>query len=92
LDEADLRMAVDPFMVLNSVAGRVKKQVWGKIISLDYDEEADVLYVLFKHNEGVDSEALDEEGYVIGKLNQYGEVVGLTILDASAYDREDSEA
>jgi len=28
-------------------------------------------------------EALDEEGYIIGKLNKKGEIIGLTIIDAS---------
>lgn len=85
MDEADLRMAVDPFSVLDRVAEKTKNQVRGRVVSVDYDEEADVLYVHFKHEEGVDNEALDEEGYVIGKLNRSGEVIGLTIIEASRY-------
>jgi len=87
VDEADLRMAVDPFSVLDSVAEKAKRRVRGRVVSVDYDEEADVLYVQFKHDEGVDNEALDEEGYVIGKLNRSGEIIGLTIIDASKYGR-----
>jgi len=87
LDEADLRMAVDPFSVLDSVAERARRHIRGRVVSVDYDEEADVLYVQFKHDEGVDNEVLDEEGYVIGKLNRSGEVIGLTIIDASRYGK-----
>ena len=59
-------------------------------MSVGCDEEADVLYVQFRHDEGVDNEALDEEGCVIGKLNGSGEVVGLTIIDASRYGKKAS--
>lgn len=41
-------------------------------MSVGCDEEADVLYVQFRYDEGVDDEALDEEGCVIGKLNGSG--------------------
>lgn len=87
MDEADLRMAVDPFSVLDSVAEKTRRHIRGRVVSVDYDEEADVLYVQFKHDEGVDNEVLDEEGYVMGKLNRSGEVVGLTIIDASRYGK-----
>lgn len=87
MDEADLRMAVDPFSVLDDVAEKAKRHISGRVVSVDYDEEADVLYILFKHEEGVDNEALDEDGYVIGKLNMSGEVVGLTIIDASRFGK-----
>lgn len=90
MDEADLRMAVDPFMVLDGVAEEAGDRIRGRVVSVDYDEEADVLYVQFSHDEGVDSEALDGEGYVIGKLNGSGELVGLTIIDASRYGRKAS--
>jgi len=59
-------------------------------VSVGCDEEADVLYVQFRYEEGVDDEALDEEGCVIGKLNRSGEVVGLTIIDASRYGKKAS--
>jgi len=87
LGEADLRMAVDPFSVLDGLAEKARDRIRGRVVSVDYDEEADVLYVQFRHDEGVDSEALDEEGYVIGRLNGSGEVVGLTIIDASRYGK-----
>jgi len=90
LDGADLRMAVDPFMVLDGVAEEAGGRIRGRVVSVGYDEEADVLYVQFRHDEGVDSEALDGEGYVIGKLNRSGEVVGLTIIDASRYGKKAS--
>lgn len=90
MDEADLRMAVDPFSVLDGLAEKARDRIRGRVVSVDYDEEADVLYVQFRHDEGVDNEALDDEGYVIGKLNRSGEVVGLTIIDASRYGKKAS--
>ena len=83
-------MAVDPFSVLDGLAEKARDRIRGRVVSVDYDEEADVLYVQFRHDEGVDSEALDDEGYVIGKLNRSGEVVGLTIIDASRYGKKAS--
>ena len=79
-----LRMAIDPFKVLDRIAEKVGGKLVGKkVISMDYDEEADILYIQFKLDKEVDNEALDEEGYIIGKLNKKGEIIGLTIIDAS---------
>jgi uncharacterized protein YuzE len=55
---------------------------------VDYDEEADVLYISFRHpQEATDSEMTDE-----GILLRYkgDELVGMTILDVTA--RRESEA
>ena len=53
-----------------------KKRMW-----IDYDEEADVLYISFKKpQQATDSEMLDD-----GILLRYkgADIVGLTVLDAS---------
>lgn len=48
---------------------------------VDYDDEADVLYVSFRKPQGATDSDLREDGIIIRSLR--GEVVGLTILDAS---------
>jgi len=79
-------MAIDPFKAVEKALARVKKHAaLGKIASLDYDEEADVLYVKFKHSKIVDNEPLDEDGLVLASLNEGREVVGLTIMDAPRF-------
>jgi len=52
LDGADLRMAVDPFSVLDGLAEKARDRIRGRVVSVDYDEEADVLYVQFRHGPG----------------------------------------
>ncbi|MFX0113823.1 MAG: DUF2283 domain-containing protein [Candidatus Hodarchaeota archaeon] len=48
--------------------------------------ETDVLYVSFVPKPfAVDSESLDERGIVIAGLNPAGEIVHLTILNASSF-------
>ena len=88
MEKARIRVAIDPFKVLDKVAEKIEKELKGeKVISIDYDEEADILYVQFKQEEGVDNKSLDDEGYVIGKLNREGEIIGLTILDAKTFEK-----
>jgi uncharacterized protein YuzE len=54
-------------------------------VSVDYDEEADVLYARFKHGKIVDSESLDDEGIVLGSLDPKQHIIGLTIIHASNF-------
>lgn len=56
-------------------------------VTLDYDREADVLYVSFqKPQRATDSEIL-EDGIIIRKRGT--RVVGFTILDAAAREKEE---
>ena len=57
----------------------------GRVVSVDYDEEADVLYARFKHGKIVDSESLDDEGMVLGSLDPKQHIIGLTIIHASNF-------
>jgi uncharacterized protein YuzE len=64
-----------------SVAKSVRKfpqpRLW-----LDYDEEADVLYISFKRPQrATDTIHLDEEGLLLRYRRK--ELVGITVLDAS---------
>ncbi len=52
------------------------KRVW-----IDYDEEADVLYINFKKPSHVDDSELTDEDIII--RFEKGEIIGLTVLHAS---------
>jgi len=82
--KTEVRMTIDPFKVVNEALSIVKKRPpIAKIIAIDYDEEADILYVRFKHSRTVDNEPLDEDGLILASLNEQNEVIGLTIMEAS---------
>lgn len=84
--EVKVRMAIDPFSVVgNALAGAGKLKMPESIVSLDYDDGADVLYVKFKHAKIVDNEPLDGEGLVMASLDARGMVVGLMIMEASKF-------
>jgi Protein of unknown function (DUF2283). len=55
--------------------------------SLDYDEEADILYVKFKHAKIVDNDSLDDKGLITASLDEHGKVVGLVIMEASKFNK-----
>ncbi len=49
---------------------------------LDYDREADVLYISLQHpQQATDTESLDDEGVLLHYRGK--ELVGITVLDAS---------
>jgi len=84
--EIKMRMAIDPFKVIGKALVDVKKLgVTGRIVSIDYDEGADILYVKFKHAKIVDNEPLDEEGLMVASLDEQGEVAGLMVMEASKF-------
>jgi uncharacterized protein YuzE len=67
------------------LVGAKKIRVPTRVVSIDYDEVADVLYVKFKHVKIVDNESLDDEGLVVASLNKQGDVAGLMIMEASKF-------
>jgi len=82
--KTEVRMTIDLFKVVTEALSKVKKSPpVARIIAIDYDEEADVLYVRFKHSRTVDNEPLDKDGLILASLNEQNEVVGLTIMEAS---------
>lgn len=53
-----------------------KKPLW-----VDYDEEADVLYLSFRHPQRATDSDMRDDGIIVHRRKK--EIVGLTILDAS---------
>ena len=87
LEEIIVRMAVDPIRtVKNALSCSKKLKFPNTMVSVDYDDEADVLYVRFKHAKIVDNDSLDDEGLVIASLDVQGKVVGLVISQASRFN------
>jgi uncharacterized protein YuzE len=56
--------------------GITHKKIW-----IDYDEEADVLYVSFKKPSHADDSEITEDGVIVRR--EKGAVVGMTFLNAS---------
>lgn len=48
---------------------------------VDYDEEADVLYISFQHPQKATNTIMREDGLLLRYRNE--ELVGVTVLDAS---------
>jgi uncharacterized protein YuzE len=87
--EIKVRMAIDPFRTVeNALSCARKLKLPQTMVSIDYDDEADVLYVKFKHAKIVDNESLDEKGFVTASLDERGKVVGLVIMEASKFSEE----
>jgi uncharacterized protein YuzE len=53
------------------------KQMW-----LDYDDEADVLYISFRRPQRASDSEMREDGIIVHRRGK--DLVGLTILDASS--------
>ncbi len=84
--KAQVKMAVDPFRIIAAALKKSKNRLRpGRIISIDYDEDADVLYARFSHAKIVDSKALDENGMVMSSLSSSGRTVGLVVMHASTF-------
>jgi len=84
--KVEVKMALDPFKAVRGALRHIKKPPsLGKIIAIDYDEEADVLYVKFKHSKTVDNKPLDNEGLMLASMDERNEVAGLTIMEASRF-------
>ncbi len=81
-----VKMAVDPCRVISSALRKSKSHLrLRRLISVNYDEEADVLYARFSHTMIVDSKALDVNGMVMASLASNGRTVGLIIMHASSF-------
>jgi uncharacterized protein YuzE len=78
MDEAEI-MKIIPHVVRSS-----KKKVW-----IDYDEEADVLYISFVYPPNAVEHEEDEDG-IIRNYSENGELTGLTIIAARRFAGEAS--
>jgi uncharacterized protein YuzE len=82
--KTEVKMAVDPFRVISKALEKAKKRPsLRKVVSVDYDEEADVLYARFGHGRIINSEPLDADGMVLASLDSKEHIIGLTIIHAS---------
>lgn len=87
--EIKMRMAIDPFKTVgNALSCARKLKLPQTMISVDYDDEADVLYVKFRHAKIVDNNPLDDKGLVMASLDEHGKIVGLVIMEASKFNEE----
>ncbi len=86
LVKAEVEMAVDPFRVISAALGKSKSRLrLRRLSSVDYDEEADVLYARFSRARIVDSKALDQDGMVTASLASNGRTIGLILMHASSF-------
>jgi uncharacterized protein YuzE len=84
--EIKVRMAIDPFLTVENAMSYARKlNLPRKMVSVDYDDEADILYVKFKHAKIVDNDSLDDKGLITASLDEHGKVVGLVIMEASKF-------
>jgi uncharacterized protein YuzE len=82
-------MVIDPFLIVENALSCAKKlKLPQKMVSVDYDDEADVLYVKFKHAKIVDNDSIDDKGLIIASLDEHGKIIGLTIMDASTFSQK----
>jgi uncharacterized protein YuzE len=84
--KAEVKMAVDPFRVIAKALEKAKRRPsLGKVVSVDYDEEADVLYARFGQRRIIDSEPLDADGMVLASLDSKEQIIGVTVIHASEF-------
>lgn len=77
-------MKVDGIAILNAIVIKHALNLPREIVRMGYDEEGDVFYAHFTANaEAVDSEVLADNDNVVLGLNEKGEVIRITILNAS---------
>ena len=87
--EIKIRMAIDPFITVENALSCAKKlKMPQTLVSVDYDDEADVLYVKFKHSKIVDNDSLDDKGLITASLDEHGKIVGLVIMEASKFTQQ----
>lgn len=84
--EIKVKMAIDPFKTVeNALTCSKKIKLAQTMVSVDYDDKADILYVKFRHAKIVDNNPLDDKGLVTASLDEHGKVVGLIIMEASNF-------
>ncbi len=72
----DKEMVNEIFKVTHSLLKFPQRKMW-----IDYDEEADVLYISFRRPQKATDTKMTEEGILLRFKDN--ELVGITILDAS---------
>ena len=72
------KIASEALKLASHIVKSKSKQVW-----IDYDEEADVVYISFEKPQGATDSELNEDNVLVRKRG--GKIVGMTILNASKY-------
>lgn len=86
--KAEVTLAIDPVVVVKRALSYCGKSLkLKKVIAIDFDEEADILYVKFKHAKIADTEPLDKKGLVAASLDAKNSIVGLIIMEASRFSK-----
>ena len=87
--EIKMRMAIDPFITVENALSCAKRlKLPQTMVSVDYDDEADVLYVKFKHAKIVDNDSIDDKGLITASLDENGKIIGLIIMEASTFTQK----
>jgi uncharacterized protein YuzE len=87
--EIKMRMAIDPFMTVENALSCAKKlKLPQTMVSVDYDDKADVLYVKFKHAKIADNDSIDDKGLITASLDENGKIIGLIIMEASTFTQK----
>jgi uncharacterized protein YuzE len=87
--EIKMRMAIDPFITVENALSCAKRLKLPKtMVSVDYDDEADVLYVKFKHAKITDNNSVDDKGLITASLDEKGNIIGLVIMEASTFTQK----
>lgn len=80
---SQMKFGIDPFPIIDRIIRKHSLDIH-HIQSINYDKEADVLYVKFSLSaKAVDNKALDENGLILLGFDINGEVATLTIIDAT---------
>ena len=75
--------AIDEVMdIIPNITSMPYRKIW-----VDYDEDADVLYINFTYPpEAVEHE--EDEGGIIRNYNKRGELVGITVMEARRFGKK----
>lgn len=86
--KAEVTMAIEPLRVVKRALSYCGKNLGSRrVIAVDFDEDADILYVKFKHSKIADTEPLDRKGLVAASLDDNKGIVGLIIMEASRFSK-----
>ena len=81
-----IHMKIDGIDIINRIATTYLLSLPDEIVRIGYDAGADTLYAHFETNaEAVDSEIIPENDNIILGLNEQGNVVRITILNARTF-------
>jgi uncharacterized protein YuzE len=84
--KAEVTMAIDPLKVIKGALSYCGRRLGSRrVIAIDFDEGANILYVKFKHAKIVDTEPLDAKGLVAASLDKNKDTVGLVIMEATKF-------